>query len=85
MTELFVRGTSERQPLQRLLTPARALCDLGVPPDDPLLASLVTDLVWNLRKMTMSQLLQVGREGGKLILGVVARVGFVVCREPRRI
>ena len=62
MTELLLHGNTDRQPLHRLLTPARALTDLGVPPDDPLLASLFSDLVWNLRKMTMKQLVQVRRE-----------------------
>lgn len=58
VTERLLSGNTDRQPLHRLLTPARALTDLGVPPDDPLLASLITDLVWNLRKMTMKQLVQ---------------------------
>ena len=62
ITNLLLGGNTDRQPLHRLLTPARALADLGVPPDDPLMESLVTDLVWNLRKMTMRQLVQVSRE-----------------------
>ncbi|KAF0312616.1 FAST kinase domain-containing protein 4 [Amphibalanus amphitrite] len=58
VTEQLLQGNTDRQPLHRLLAPARALSELGVPPDDPLLASLITDLIWNLRKMTMKQLVQ---------------------------
>ncbi|XP_037077203.1 uncharacterized protein LOC119098393 [Pollicipes pollicipes] len=57
MGRQMTSGPQSSAPHQ-LLAPARALLRLGVSPADPILALLVNDLIWSLRKMTMRQLVQ---------------------------